>query len=439
MTNEMKVQSMKNGIKYLISNPICSLSDKTSIYFYINTGSIYEVGDELGISHFIEHLYFNGTCKSSKSKIDCKNSYTEIFREIDTYGGEMNAYTDKEHTLFHITIPNKFIKDGFELISDLIKNTKITDEKIEKEKKIVIEEENTIKVDSNDYVHNKLMKLVFGDNQLSLDMIGGRKYILNYTRKMVNKYINKFYYSNNSHISISTNISNNVIQKYIRQYFSDFRKSKYSIKFPEQLPIKRQLVPRIKFYSDHDNNCIVSIGYLICGFNHEDKFALKILSNVIGEMYSSRLFTELRDKNGLVYDVESGSIFYDNNGVFIITCSMDCKNTNKTVKLILNELENIKNNGILTNEFNAAKNRLIQGYLNKKDNIDSLAEEYGLQLVYSDKVHNINNIVKHIKSINKKFVEGMAHKYLDITDMNMIISGKTDKKFIKNIVKDYCN
>jgi len=445
----MKVKKLDNGLRYLVTGDMCPKNRKTAIILYMNTGSIYENENERGVSHFIEHLYFNGTCSPNTNKTKIKNNqkmsmkkcrcnYFEIFKEIDNYGGEMNAYTDKDHTAFHMKIPNKYIADGLNLLSDIIQNTYITKDKIEKEKGIVIEELNTVKSDSEDFVQNKLFKMMFGNNTLGYDMIGGRKYILNYNIRTIKNYIKKFYRPDNAHIVVSTNMKQNKIDCYIKKYFSNFKpQTKNSLIKPQLQPIPKQLEPKIRFCDDHDSNCIITMGYVICGYNSLDKYPLRLLSYIIGEMYSSRLFINLRENNGLVYDVDSGAYFYKDYGVFLISCQMDCKNTNKVIKIILQVIKDITSYGVEIEELKSAKNKLIQDYLDKDDDVESSANEYGMQMVYNDYILPLSKITKQIKVIPKKSVEAMAHKYLDISNLNIIVSGKSNKKLIKDIIINF--
>ena len=122
-TDVSTIKKLKNGMTLIHTGTPCKNTKTSSIYLYVRVGSINEEYNERGLSHFLEHLLFNGTSK--------RNSYTDIFRDVDEIGGEMNAYTQRDCTCFHITFPNKYMEEAIDILEDIIFHSHITTEKIE--------------------------------------------------------------------------------------------------------------------------------------------------------------------------------------------------------------------------------------------------------------------------------------------------------------------
>ena len=115
------------------------------------------------------------------------------------------------------------------------------------------------------------------------------------------------------------------------------------------------------------------------------------------------------------------------------------ENSNLTSKSARNrkQLQHIKNNGVTIDELKSAKNKLIQDYFDKDDDVESSANEYGMQMVYNDEIMTLTKITNIVEKILKKNVEGMSHKYLDISNLNIIVSGRSNQKLVKDMIISY--
>lgn len=467
----------KSGIKYIIENNLSSKQDITTIIIYVNVGGVHEKNNQQGLSHFCEHLKFSGTCGNKKNKeskklninktfpdivkkienYDCIEDYNEIFNKMDIVNAELNAYTDKDHTAYHIQIPSKYVNIAFNLLFDMLFNTPINQTKINKEKNIVIEEENSINDDIQNLLNIKLYEIVFKNHPLGKNMADNISIIKKYNTNLVNHFIDTHYKSNNMHVSISSNLSNQVIKNklfyYINKYCVNNTKNNNLTKIKKELynddkeKEKLLLLPRkpnIYIFDQDDVSCNIEIGFLV-PFGHTkrdfiNRFSLYLLSQILGELNGNRLFNELRTKNSLVYGVNSNVALYSNLGIFNISTSCVNKNIYKVIKCILLTLNEIKNNKVSLEEILIAKNKLNYNFLNLKNKSSmNKADHNGLMMVYhSNNIFSDNDIEKVINYINENDIKNIANVVLDFDNICFSISGKNIKKQkILNILEKF--
>ena len=440
-----RLKTHKSGMKYLISRKLCDTNNISTIMLVIRVGAIHERNNEKGVSHFLEHLLFSGTChqydRIKNIYGPCKENYHDIFKEVDKLNGYLNAYTDKDHTAYHITLPNKFFKQGMNILFDMINNTKFRKSKIEKERNIVMEEFYMKNDEVEEELNNKLFGSVFEGHPLELTTIGGKKYIENYNLNLINRYFNKYYVSGNMFLVVVSNLSKNVISRNINNYMSNLKihKTNDIVPIPKYTEIVSRNKPNLQIIEKDFDNCNINFGFLIPGHNNKDKFSIYILSQILGELYSCRLFTELREKNSLVYNIESGTLLYKEYGIFIINSQCDYKNSFTVIQKILEELEKLKNIKVTDEELNLSKNKLIYGIENKNQlgNYD-LAELLTYKVLYygkniPTKEEDINNINK----VTKRDILNSANNVFNYNTMSCICSGNINKTKVNNLFKEY--
>lgn len=469
----------KSGIKYIIEKNLSPKYEYTSIIIYVNVGSIHEKVNQQGLAHFCEHLKFSGTCKKNESKkqsnipmksektfpdivkeiekYDCIKDYNEIFNNMDILNATLNAYTDKDHTAYYIKIPSKFVNIAFNLLFDMLFNTPINQNKIDKEKNIVIEEEKSRNDEIDIMLSIKLYELIFKNHPMGKNMIDNIPIINKYNTKLVSNFIKTHYVSNNMHISISSNLPSDKIKSklnyYINKYDVEKTKNKNLNKIKKELfdneKLKEKLIllprkPNIYIYNEDIKSCDIQIGFLV-PFGHSKKdfvnrFSIYILSLILGELNGSRLFIELREKNSWVYGVSSSVELYKDLGCFSIRTSCDKKNIIKVIDCILKIMKDLKTNKVSSKEILTAKNKLIYNHLKHKNEDSFTKAEYnGMMMVYQNNcIFSDSDIEKVINYINDNDVRNIANTVLDFENICFAISGNNiDGNKIKNIVSKY--
>ena len=426
-TEVSTIKNLKNGLTILHTPTLCSNTKTSAIYVFVRVGSIDEEYQERGISHFLEHLLFNGTSK--------RKSYTEIFKDVDDIGAEMNAYTQRDCTCFHITFPNKYIKEAVDILEDILFHTNISTEKIEKEKLIVMEEENTIRNDAEDLTYKYIFSMIFGEQYLGLDPIGGRKFIQNYNFNLVNKFKNKHYSPNNMIISVSSKYSPEKIFEHLKPFEKHHNLKSSKVDIPFEIPI--QTKPQITILEEFSDQYVLGIGYISLGINDPRVYAMNYINVILGRMYSSLLFDDLRTKHNLVYSVLSDIDSYKESGIFMIYCEMDRKNFYKVLERTLIVLNDVATKGISLKIYNKVRKSINNTLINTDNDSSSIAELRGKQYLYKNKTFSDKELIKKYMSVSLKDINQLSKEILDFNKINILAQGRLSKNRILNMIKLY--
>lgn len=285
-------KQLKNGIK-LIMHPIDYLKSAT-VGIIIKTGSYYENAENNGISHFLEHMLFKGT-KNLSSK--------EIAEKIDDIGGQLNAFTSKEHTCFYAKVLGEHIDIGIDVLNDMLTNSIFDPIEIEKEKGVISEEISMYQDFPEDLVFEILNTNMLKNTSLSMPILGIEDTIKTFNRDILLNYFREHYNSKNMVISVVGNFNPQDILDKLNDTFGLLNESN---------GVKNNIVD----FDLSKNNTIEGINKdieqlnLCLGFYgpetySKDMFPVLIVNNILGGTMSSRLFQKIREEKGLVYTIES--------------------------------------------------------------------------------------------------------------------------------------
>lgn len=339
-----KRSKLKNGTRVIL---VPMKSTKTvTVLVTVGTGSKNENEKNRGISHFLEHMFFKGT-KNRPTKLD-------IAKELDRVGGSYNAFTGKEHTGFWAKVDTKHCSLVLDVISDMLLNSKHTQEDIDSERGTIIEELNM-------FFDNPLMRIPFlfeevlySDNSMGQN-IGGTKEIINVLQKkdFIN-YYKKYYTSDNIVIVVSGNFDEKNIKRKIEKYFNSISrtKSKKQTKITE----KQNKVGILLNYkkTDQTHLCLGVRGYRS---DHKDRYVLNVLSVILGGNMSSRLSISVVEK-GLAYYIYTSSEHYEDVGYFAAQTGVNNKKCFDAIKLIIDEYKKVKEEKVSLEDLKRAKDCL---------------------------------------------------------------------------------
>jgi len=389
--------------KYLLRNGLTVLFEKratktVAVEITIKAGSNNESKKINGISHFIEHMLFEGT-KTRKSS-------REIANEIEKLGGELNAYTSNERTAFFAKVLNKHFDKALEILSDVVKNPLFNEKSIEKERKVIVKEIDLVTDEPRFHQWILFQKTLFRKHPTRNPAYGSKEAVRKLTRKDLIDYYNAYYKPNNIIVSVVGNV--NDVKNKVGKYFEDLKKIKLiklkKIKEPKQTrPIKKT----------EKKNLLSS--YMVFGYKtpkraEKESYVLDVAYAILGRGQSGRMFDEIRNKRGLAYEVGVQHESAADYGFFAVYLNTDKKNINKIKKIILQEFEKLKK--IKNKDLEEAKTYLEGSYtLENEDNIqmaDKLAfwetiKEAGMAKDY----------IKKIKRITKKDLIKAVDNYLN--------------------------
>ena len=285
---DVKRHTLKNGLEVITIQKDTQIA---SINIGIKVGALYESLEEKGISHFIEHLLFKGTDKRSDEQLN---------DELESLGGEYNAYTDYDATVYTISCLMEEFKNGVELLGDMMINAKFDEEEIEKERGVILAEIRMSKDDLEDLSFKNVNKIAFTKSALRYEVTGLKENVKRFTRKELVNYYKKYYTPKNSLITMVSSLTHDDAIRMIENEFKAWSGEKQTLK--NIIKEKNKEVTKTSYKKDIEQSTIVYL-YTFDELEKQDELPLRILNHRLGESSNSLLFREVRENRGLAYDI----------------------------------------------------------------------------------------------------------------------------------------
>ncbi|ABY94855.1 MULTISPECIES: M16 family metallopeptidase [Thermoanaerobacter] len=407
----MYEQKIIEGVKVVT----CKIPHAYSVYIgiWIKAGSMYEHKAINGISHFIEHMVFKG------SKL---RSAKQIAEEMDSIGGQLNGFTEKESTCFYIKVLNTHVKQGLDILFDMVFNPAFKEEDIEKEKQVIFEEILTELDSPEDVAYNLLAKTIWKGHPLSFPVLGTFSTIKKLNKEQIVNYYNAHYNKDNIVISIAGNFGDDIYE-ILQKYLSKIQKTNVISQLTSPIWHKNKA-----FYEKDFEQVNLCIGLPGITYDLRKVYALAVINNAFGGGMSSRLFQKIREDKGLVYSIYSYPSTYHHAGVFSIFASMNANNFRKVYDLILQEMEEVHSKGLAKEEIDKFKEQLRINVLMDLDSISSRMSTIGKSMLLFNKVHTVEEILQTIDNLTYEEINDLAKKIINPDDMSIAVVGKLNKR-----------
>ncbi|MCK9467764.1 MAG: insulinase family protein [Candidatus Absconditabacterales bacterium] len=376
-------------------------SNSTTIQILAKAGSIYETKETNGISHFLEHLFFKGGKKYKTPK--------EVAEAIDSFGGEFNAFTGDEYAGYYVKSAPEFVEKSIEVLGDMILEAQFPNEEMEREKGVVIQEIKMYEDNPSALVLDKRKEFFFGDNSYGWSTLGPVKNIQNFTREDLIKHKDGLYTKDNLILIVSGKIKN---QEKIEELLANIFE-----KLPENKKIEKPLFEVFSpnkqkdFYSKktEQNHLIISAK----GFDGNDnkKYAANVLSTILGGNMSSRLFQNIREKEGLCYYIRARHYSNLDSGVFLIRAGLEKGRFDFGVNKIYEELERIAKGDISQDEFEKAIGYTIGQLQMGIESSDEMANFMGNQYLLYGEIKTLDEILEIYRNLKLEDLLEIADKF----------------------------
>ena len=386
------VKKLDNGIPVLIDN-IESINT-VSLGIFVNTGSRNEYPEESGVSHYIEHMMFKGT-ETRTAK--------EISEIIDNEGGMINAYTSRDLTVYYIQMLSNKIGTGIDVLSDMFMNSTFSEENLEKERNVIIEEIRMYDDIPEEIIHDENVKYAVIGVQ-SNSVLGTIESLKGITRERFLKYFNEQYVASNLVISVAGKVDVDEIYTLLNKGLGKFRDSNFRRDIDTSFIINGG-ENLIKKETNQVHLCFNTRGN---GVKDDMKYPGAIISSVLGGNMSSRLFQKIREERGLAYSVYSYGTAFLEGGLFTIYAGTTKESYKEVLEIIKNEFNDIRKNGITESELQKSKNQFLSmltfSLESSKGKMSRMANSY---LLY-DKVIDIDEIIEKIEKITLEDIKKTA-------------------------------
>lgn len=420
----LKKYQLKNGMKVVLVES--HKSPVLSIQMWVKTGSADEKKGEEGISHFIEHLVFKGT---RRFKVG------EIAATVEGAGGELNAYTSFDQTVFYVTISKEFQKAGLEVISEMMGFPSFDEKEINNEREVVIEEIKR----SNDSPHRQASKLLFSTmykkHPYGIPVIGYAENISTVSRDTLVNYYHGRYNPQNMTLIIAGDFNSPDMRKQIDEYFGPFSKNKLRVvKRAKNAALKTGavVVEKAPFAET-----IVHMAVPIPKASHRDVAALEVFALILGQGESSRLNQRLRMNEHLVNYAGSSVFVARDPGFLAISLSLNEKDLVPALKALEEELLKAVSEPPTEQEVKKAMTNLASEQFYHQETVDGLARNYGH---YQDLFGNpeyFAKFLKQVESLSGNEIMKAGRKYLDLGNISMVVMTPENKETVEPLMRGW--
>ena len=413
---------LDNGLRVITST--MPHSHSVSLAILAGAGSCYESGEEAGISHFAEHLFFKGTQRRPTSK--------EISQDIEGVGGIINGGTDKEITIFWCKVASSHFPIALDVLSDLLLNSRFDRKEIERERQIINEEINMNLDLPQQRVNMLIDELLWPEQPLGREVIGYKETVSSITREQLLDYVARRYVPNNAVLSIAGDIQHEEAMAQIEPLFYRWPAGEPSTGYTtndKQTEVRLRIEPKD---IEQAHLCLAVHGF---SHFHPQRFTLDLLNTALGGGMSSRLFMEIREQRGLAYDIHSYTDHFLESGSFGIYAGVDPKKIEFAVAAILEETSKIKQ-GITTNELTRAK-ELSKGRLHLRlEDSRNVALWYGSQEILTQRILSIDDVICIVDAITIDELKEVAEGILTDSGLNLAITGPVkEEKPLRKLLK----
>ena len=412
-----KICEGKKANRYVLDNGMTLLLKEdhknpvSAIEVWIKTGSVTE--DKYaggGISHFLEHMLFKGT---KKRKVG------DIAKEIQFYGGEINAHTSFDYTVYTVSIDSRYFHNACEILSDVLMHSQFDAREVEKERSVILKEINMNDDDPQRRIFKMLFNTMFTVHPYKDPIIGYESVFKTLTREDLINYYKTRYVPNNIVFVAAGDFAQKETKKYLQELFKEFPRGIDKPVFVPREP--QQLGDRTLVETADINKVYYFSGYHTTDLKHNDKYALDVLSMILGQGRSSRLYRTLREKLSLVSSISSWSFTPIYPGVFAVTATFDPKNIVRVGDEIQKQIDAIKNEYVSKNELEKVKKLIISEYFFSMETVSGQASDIGYNEVATGNCHYSKDYVQKIQKVTKEDIKRVAQKYF-LEDNRSIVS-----------------
>jgi len=386
---------------------------------WVKVGSRYETPAKNGISHFLEHMFFKGTKKRSPK---------DIAVEIDTMGGDLNAFTSRENTAFYIKVLDEYLEKGVDLLSDIFVHSTFPEDELEKEKKIIKEEVKMVEDTPDDYIHDLFNQTIWGQEGLGQSILGRRETIASFTREDLIHHISKYYGTKDIIISCAGKFQPAKLMGLLRERFGGLRRGSEPKKGP---------VPgfnnAVKVYTKDISEAHICIGVPSVSQTSEDRYKLFVLNTLLGGGVSSRLFQEIRENRGLAYSVYSYTSMYIDTGLWGVYAGVSKKRIREVAELIIHEMLSLKDT-LTEDELDKAKRHLKGNMILGLESTNSRMNNIARQEIYFNRYFSPDEISKAVDVVSMKQIRELSERLLAKRSLSVTAYGPLQKDVLNGIL-----
>jgi len=383
-----------------------------SIGFFIGVGSRFEDEEENGISHFLEHMLFKGTEKRPTAR--------EIAEAIEGVGGAINATTGRELTTYWVKVPQGHLALAIDVLVDMLQRSKLEEEEIEKERRVIIEEINMMLDLPGDWVHLLLNQLVWPGHPLGRDVTGTKESVTKIDRERMFRYLARHYHPADTVISVAGGIEHQEVVGELSSALETWPGKEREAYLPVE---EAQREPRVCLGYRETEQAHLALSLQGIPRSHPDRFNLQLLNTVLGQGMSSRLFLEVREKRGLTYSISSYLNYLYDTGSIGVSAGVDPRRIEAALEAILGELDRLRREPVPAEELKKAQEFMKGRLLLQMEDSLAVVSWLGRQEILEDRVLTIDEVLAAVDAVTAEDIQRVACERFREESLNLAVVG----------------
>jgi predicted Zn-dependent peptidase len=408
---DIELTRLANGVR-VITEPMPHVRS-VSVGIWIGSGSRRESAEQNGISHFIEHMLFKGTARRSAE---------DIARSVDSIGGNLDAFTAKELVCFNTKVLDQHLSLAFDVLADLVLHPSFREEDIEKERGVILEEIKMEADSPDNLVHEIFSANFWKDHPLGKPILGTPQTVKRFDRDTILRYYSAVYAPANLIITGAGNLTHERLVTLVREHFE-------AVAPGEALPADAvpsthaRIALRNKKALEQVHLCLGVPSYPL---GHQERFACYLLNTLLGGGMSSRLFQNIRERQGLAYAVFSELSPYRDTGCLSIYAGTSIESARKVVESITREFQQLKQDGVGAEELRRAKDHLKGSLMLGLESTSSRMANLARQEMYFGRFFSLDELVESIESVPAADVQRIAQTFFDSRQIALTVLGNLE-------------
>jgi zinc protease len=383
-----------------------------AIQIWIDAGSADEKDSQRGLAHFHEHMLFKGTKRRAVG---------EIAKAIEGAGGDINAWTSFDHTVYHVVLASRFFDLGLEVLVDAVTNPVFDAQEIEREKKVVLEEIKQTLDSPERWISDLLFSNVYQVHPYRYPILGTEKSVSAFTRKKLKTFFSQHYVPGNMTLLVSGDIKTKNVLRKLGKLFPGKKTTAQKAKAKPKPIEPDQRKARLKIVRDDVQEAHFTLGWHIPALADSDVPALDVLALVLGQGESSRLNLRIRQGKNLVNDIYAYTYTPQDPGVFVIGGSCKAGQTARALKQIATEISKFSSTLVDKDELSKAKTMLESEALYSQETVEGITRRLGYNQVLMGDPNYGNTYLSRVIAVTLEDVKRVAAKYLTHQNLTAIV------------------
>jgi len=365
---------------------------------WVGVGSRHETPAQAGSAHYLEHLLFKGTARRSA---------LDISSAIEAVGGEMNAFTSKEHTCFYARVLDRDLALASDVISDVVTSATLRAADIDAERTVVLEEISMRDDDPADVAYEELFATMYGERHpMGRSILGSRETIAAITPAAIRSFYRRHYAPEQLVVAAAGNIDHASVVRQVRRAFAGFeRPAPAGARTHKATPLVRGARKELTRSTEQAN---IIVGFPGIAFGDERRWALSVLNSALGGGMSSRLFHEVRERRGLAYSVYSFVSSFSDSGLVGVYAGTSPTRTDQVLEVMHEVLDQVAADGITADELRRAKGQLSGSTVLSQEDTFSRMSRIGKTELTGRPMQSLSDVLERIDSVSTADVQAVA-------------------------------